>query len=81
MLSLHISCKVFLFCTPLVRSQERNGSHHLEGASNDLWKDALEQRGLNSVESSVAFLHPRPVSPSAVSAVLLALCTGSVGKL
>lgn len=42
----------------LLRSQERNGSHHLEGASNDLWKDVLEHKGLNSTESSVAFLHP-----------------------
>lgn len=57
-LSIHISPKVFSLGTPLLRSQERNESHHLEGASNDLWKDVLEHKGLNSVESSVAFLHP-----------------------
>lgn len=58
MLSIHISPKVFPLDTPLLRSQERNKSHHLEGASNDLWKDVLEHKGPNSVESSVAFLHP-----------------------
>lgn len=81
MLSIHVSPKVFPLDTPLLRSQERNKSHHLEGASNDLWKDVLEHKGPNSVESSVAFLHPWPISPSAVSAVLVTLRTVAVWKL
>lgn len=80
-LSIHVSPKVFPLGTSLLRKQERNESHHLEGASNDLWKDVLEHKGPNSVASSVAFLHPWPISPSAVSAVLLAQCTAAVWKL
>lgn len=57
-LSIRVSPKVFPLGTPLLRSRERNESHHLEGASNDLWKDVLEHKGPNSVESSLAFLHP-----------------------
>lgn len=80
-LSIQVSPEVFPLGTRLLRSQDRNETHHLEGASNDLWKDVLEHKGPNSVESSVAFLHPWPISPPAVSAVLLALCTVAAWKL